>query len=150
MEAVIDLAPIARRVTVVQFLEELTADRVLADRARSRDNVEFLFEHELTAITGVDTVESAVARDRKSGITRTIEAQGVFIQIGLVPNSGFARGVLELNGNGEIIVDCSCRTSCPGIFAAGDVTSVPFKQIIIAGGEGAKAALSAYEYLIRN
>ncbi|MCU0847042.1 MAG: FAD-dependent oxidoreductase [Spirochaetes bacterium] len=149
MEAVHDLAPIASRVIIVQFLESLTADRVLIDKLESYGNVEVLYEHEVAEIRGGSSVESVEVRDRKTGKTSSISAGGVFIQIGLVPNSGFVKGVVSMNGSGEIIIDCSCNTSEAGIFAAGDVTTVPFKQIIIAGGEGAKAALSACEYVMR-
>jgi alkyl hydroperoxide reductase subunit F len=85
----------------------------------------------------------------EEGRSQELPVEGVFIEVGLIPNSELVRGVVELNDEGEIIVDCACRTSVPGIFAAGDVTTVPEKQIIVAAGEGAKAALSAYQYLLR-
>ncbi len=102
----------------------------------------------MTRIDGSETVESVTIRDLKSGSTEAIPANGIFVEIGLIPNSDFAKGQLKLNQAGEIIIDSSCRTSEPGIFAAGDVTDVPFKQIIIAGGEGAKAALAACNYIL--
>ena len=149
VESAIDLAKIASRVVLVQFLETLTADRILIDTLKTFGNVEILYEHEVTAIKGTDRVTAALVRDRKSGAERDLTLDGVFVEIGLVPNSGLVKGVVELNEFGEITVDCACRTNCPGILAAGDVTSVPYKQIIIAAGEGAKAALSAYDYLLK-
>ena len=148
LEAAIDLARIAESVVLVQFLDELTGDRVLRDTLGEFTNVRYLFGREVTRINGSDSVESVMVRDRKSGAEETIEADGIFVEIGLIPNSGVFRGVLELNEAGEIMVDCACRTNVPGIFAAGDVTDVPFKQIIVAGGEGAKAALSACTYAL--
>lgn len=149
VEAAIDLAKIASRVSIVQFLETLTADRILVDKISEFKNVDILYTHELTEIKGSQTVEAATVRNRKTGDTRELPVQGVFIEVGLVPNTELVRGVVELNESGEIVVDCACRTSASGIFAAGDVTTVPFKQIIIAAGEGAKAALSACEYVLR-
>jgi alkyl hydroperoxide reductase subunit F len=102
----------------------------------------------VTRIDGSEAVESVTIRNRTNGITEVIPANGIFVEIGLIPNSDFAKGQLKLNQAGEIIVDSSCKTSEQGIFAAGDVTDVPFKQIIIAGGEGAKAALAACNYIL--
>ncbi len=149
LEAAIDLAKIASRVTVVQFLEKLTGDRVLIDRLMGFGNVGVLYSHEVAKISGDDEVRSVSLKDRTTGALKEVNASGIFVEIGLVPNSGPVKGVVELNQAGEIIVDCACTTSRPGIFAAGDVTTVPFKQIIIAAGEGAKAALSACEYLLK-
>jgi len=149
VEAAIDLAKIASRVSIVQFLENLTADKILVDKIGDFKNVDILYEHELTEIKGVQAVEAATVRNRKTGDTRELPVQGVFIEVGLIPNTELVRGVVDLNESGEIVVDSACRTSAAGIFAAGDVTTVPFKQIIIAAGEGAKAALSACEYVLR-
>ncbi len=146
LESAIDLARIAKGVVLVQFLDELTGDSILKERLRGFPHVRFLFGHEVTRINGADSVESVTVRDRKSGAEETLDAEGIFVEIGLVPTSDVFKGVLDLNVGGEITVDCACRTSVPGIFAAGDVTDVPFKQIIVAGGEGAKAALSACNY----
>ena len=148
IEAAIDLANVASRVIVVQFLEKLTGDSVLIERLRNFGNVEVIYNSEVLEIRGGVSMETVRVRDRQSGTVSDMTAQGIFVEIGLIPNSGFAGGLLELNGQGEIIVDCSCRTSAAGIFAAGDVTSVQFKQIIVAAGEGAKAALSACSYLL--
>ncbi len=149
IESAIDLAKIASHVTIVQFLETLTADRILIDKISGFKNVEILYAHELTEIKGSSAVEAAVVRNRNTGGSLELPVQGVFIEIGLIPNTDLVRGVVELNEPGEIVVDSACRTSVPGIFAAGDVTTVPFKQIIIAAGEGAKAALSACEFVMR-
>ncbi len=97
---------------------------------------------------GNNSVEGVTVQNRADGSSRNIQVQGVFIEIGLAPNTDPFKGVVDLNEHGEIMIDCNCRTSRPGIFAAGDVTSVPYKQIIIAAGEGAKAALSACDYVL--
>lgn len=150
IEAAIDLAKVATSVTVVQLLPHLTADKVLIDELSKFTNVTVLFEHEVRAIHGTQSVEAVTLFDNKNKKDDTRKVQGIFIEIGLVPNTEFVKDVVALNQYGEIIVDCSCRTSRPGIFAAGDVTSVPYKQIIIAAGEGAKAALSACDYVLTN
>lgn len=150
VEAAIDLAKLATSVTVVQLLPSLTADKVLIDELSKFTNVTILFEHEIKAIHGSNAVESVTVRDIKTKQENTLRVQGIFIEIGLVPNTELVKNVVALNEYGEIIIDCSCRTSRPGIFAAGDVTSVPYKQIIIAAGEGAKAALSACDYVLTN
>ncbi len=150
VESAIDLAKIAESVTLVQVLPALTADRVLVDALAAYKNVTTLLEHEVAEIRGTASVSSVMVRARTGGAARELDVQGIFIEIGLVPNTDFVRGLLDLNEAGEIVVDSSCRTSAKGIFAAGDVTSVPFKQIIIAAGEGAKAALAACEYLMKN
>ncbi|MBN1532874.1 MAG: FAD-dependent oxidoreductase [Spirochaetes bacterium] len=148
IESAIDLAKVASRVVLVQNLDSLTADRILVDRLGEYGNVEIIYGHGVTEILGEERVRGVSIRSVGTGETRNLEVQGIFIEIGLVPNSGFVKGLLEMNESGEIVVDSACATSRPGIFAAGDVTSVPFKQIIIAGGEGAKAALSAAEYIL--
>ncbi|HDP81300.1 MAG TPA: hypothetical protein ENN21_10710 [Spirochaetes bacterium] len=149
VESAIDLAKIAEHVTVVQFLSELTADKIIIDRFTPFTNTTVFYEHEVTEIRGEQSVSEVMVRNRTTGEIMPVQAQGIFIEIGLIPNTGAFRDTLELNEYGEIKVDCACRTSVPGVFAAGDVTSVPFKQIIIAAGEGAKAALSACEYVLR-
>ncbi|OHD65728.1 MAG: hypothetical protein A2176_13925 [Spirochaetes bacterium RBG_13_51_14] len=148
VEAAIDLARVAEGVTMVQFLEKLTGDTILIDKLSAFKNVRVIYESEVTSIDGRDSVESVSVKNRKTGVVDQIAAQGIFVEIGLIPNSGIVKGLLQLNQAGEIMVDCSCRTSVPGIFAAGDVTDVPFKQIIVAGGEGAKAALTACNYVL--
>lgn len=149
IESAIDLAKIAEHVTVVQFLAELTADKILVDAFSAFTNTTVLYEHEVVEIVGEQQVEKVRVRNRANGEISALQAQGIFIEIGLVPNTAPVKDLLQLNEYGEIEVDCACRTSRPGIFAAGDVTSVPYKQIIIAAGEGAKAALSACDYVLR-
>lgn len=149
VEAAIDLAKVATEVTVVQFLEKLTADKILIDKLSENSNVSVLYEHEVKEIQGDERVRAAIVINRKTNQEKQLDVEGVFVQIGLSPNSDMVKGVVSLNERGEIIVDCACRTSAEGIFAAGDVTSVPYKQIIIAAGEGAKAALSACDYILR-
>lgn len=149
VEGAIDLAKVATEVTVVQFLEKLTADKILIDKLREYANVSVLYEHEVKEIQGDGRVNGVVVVDRKTKQEKHLSVDGVFVQIGLSPNSDMVKGVVEINERGEIVVDCACRTSVEGIFAAGDVTSVPYKQIIIAAGEGAKAALSACDYVLR-
>lgn len=146
--AAIDLAKVAEHVTLVQRRDKLTGDQLLIDKLKAFGNVDFLMEHLVTEIHGTDKVTGVKILNRKSGEFLDLAVDGVFVEIGLIPNSGFIKGVVELNEYQEILVDCYCRTSAPGIFAAGDVTSVPFKQIIIACGEGAKAALAANEYIL--
>jgi alkyl hydroperoxide reductase subunit F len=138
-------------VTLLEFLDQLKADAVLVRKLRSLPNVTIHVNAQTTEILGDgQRVHGLVYRDRATGEFHRIELAGVFIQIGLVPNTEFLKGTLELSRYGEIVIDAHCATSQPGIFAAGDATTVPYKQIIIAAGEGAKAALSAFDYLIRH
>ncbi|TAL32711.1 MAG: hypothetical protein EPN93_15505 [Spirochaetes bacterium] len=150
VEAAIDLAKIAQHVTLILHLPYLSADKVMIDVLARFENITILFEHSIKEIQGSLSVEHAVIREMKSGLEKVLDVQGVFVEIGLIPNTDFVNGLLEMNTAGEIVVDASCNTNVPGIFAAGDVTSVPYKQIIIAAGEGAKAALSACDYLMKN
>lgn len=150
VEAAIDLAGIVGHVTLIEFDTALRADAVLQRKLNSLQNVTVITNAQTTEITGDQKVNGLVYKDRASGELKTVELEGVFIQIGLVPNTDWLKGVVELSKHGEIIVDAKGQTSVPGVFAAGDVTTVPFKQIIIAAGEGAKAALSAFDYLIRS
>ena len=151
VEAAIDLAGIVGHVTLIEFGAELRADAVLQRKLHSLANVTVITSAQTTEITGDGKrVNGLVYKDRKSEEIKTVELEGVFIQIGLVPNTEWLKGTLALSRHGEIEVDSHGRTSVPGVFAAGDVTTVPFKQIVIAVGEGSKAALSAFDYLIRN
>ena len=150
VEAAIDLAGIVAHVTLLEFGEQLRADAVLVDKLKSLANVDILTRAQTTEITGAGgKVNGLTYTDRASGESRHVELEGVFVQIGLVPNSEWLKGTMELTRHGEIIVDARGQTSVPGVFAAGDVTTVPFKQIIIATGDGAKAALGAFDHLIR-
>ncbi|RYX91107.1 MAG: alkyl hydroperoxide reductase subunit F [Comamonadaceae bacterium] len=149
VEAAIDLAGIVGHVTLIEFGTALRADAVLQRKLTSLANVTVHTNAETTEITGDQTVNGLLFKDRTTGEAHRVDLEGVFVQIGLVPNTDWLKGTVELSKHGEIIVDAKGQTSVPGVFAAGDVTTVPFKQIIIAAGEGAKAALSAFDHLIR-
>lgn len=150
IEAAIDLAGIVKHVTVLEFAPELKADAVLQDRLYSLPNVTVLKNVQTKEITGTDKVDGITYIDRDSGEEKHVELQGVFVQIGLVPNTEWLEGTLERTRMGEIIVDSRGATTIPGVFAAGDCTNSPYKQIIISMGSGATAALGAFDYLIRN
>jgi len=151
IEAALDLSGIVKSVTVFEFLPDLKADKVLVDQAEKRDNITIIKNAATNQIIAEDGKVTAIEyTDRETGDVHTQALSGVFIQIGLVPNSSFLEGVVELSGYKEIVIDERCRTSEDGIFACGDVTTVPYKQIVIAMGEGSKAALSAFEYLTLN
>jgi alkyl hydroperoxide reductase subunit F len=150
VEAAIDLAGIVGHVTLIEFDTALRADAVLQRKLHSLANVTVFTHAQTTEITGdSQKVNGLVYKDRATGGLHTVELEGVFIQIGLVPNTDWLKGTVELSQHGEIVVDARGQTSVPGVFAAGDATTVPFKQIIIAAGDGAKAALSAFDHLIR-
>jgi len=150
VEAAIDLAGLVEHVTLLEFDSKLRADAVLQKKLHSLDNVTVHTSAQTTEITGDGTrVNGLLYKDRNSGEEHRVELAGVFVQIGLVPNTGWLKGTVELSPHGEIITDARGATSVPGVFAAGDVTTVPYKQIVIAMGEGSKAALSAFDHLIR-
>jgi alkyl hydroperoxide reductase subunit F len=150
IEAAIDLAGLVQHVTVIEFADALKADAVLVNKLNSLANVTIHVNAQTTEITGDGQKVNGISyRDRVSGADQHVALEGVFVQIGLVPNTEFLKGTMELSKFGEIVVDAKCHTSVPGVFAAGDVTTVPYKQIVIAAGEGSKAALSAFDYLIR-
>ena len=150
VEAAIDLAGLVEHVSLVEFADALKADAVLVSKLKSLPNVSIHVNAQTTEITGDgQKVNGLSYKDRANEALHHIELAGVFVQIGLVPNTEFLKGTLALSQFGEIVVDAKCHTNLPGVFAAGDVTTVPYKQIVIAAGEGAKAALSAFDYLIR-
>ena len=150
IEAAIDLAGVVRHVTVIEFMPELKADAVLVKKLHSLPNVTVHTHAQTTEITGAQgKVNGLRYKDRATGVEHLVELEGVFVQIGLVPNTEWLKGTLELTKFGEIVIDAKGQTSLPGVFAAGDCTTVPFKQIVIAAGDGAKAALSAFDHLIR-
>ena len=149
VEAAIDLAGIVSHVTLLEFAEDLRADAVLQKKLYSLPNAKVIKNAQTTEVTGVDKVSGLMYQDRASGETHWIELEGIFVQIGLLPNTDFLKGAIELTRSGEVIIDDKGHTSMPGVFAAGDCTTVPYKQIIIAMGEGAKASLSAFDHLIR-
>ncbi len=152
VEAAIDLANIVGHVTLIEFDAGLRADQVLQDKLRSLPNVDIRLSAQTTEILGDgERVSGLVYKNRVSGQEHNVELEGVFVQIGLVPNTEWLKDSgLELSRYGEIEIDAKTATNLPGVFAAGDVTTVPYKQIVIAMGEGSKAALTAFDYLIRN
>ena len=152
VEAAIDLAGIVGHVTLVEYDDKLRADEVLQKKLRSMANVDIIVSAQTTEVTGDGArVNGMVYLDRTSGLEHSVALEGVFVQIGLVPNTEWLKASgLELSRHGEIAIDHKAATNLPGVFAAGDCTTVPYKQIVIAMGEGSKAALSAFDYLIRN
>lgn len=148
LEAADDMAKIADHVYLVS-LTHLTGDQILTDKVKEASNVTLFLEHEVLEITGNNLVDGIKIRDLESKQERELQVSGVFIEIGLIPNSDMAKGIIGLNRLGEIEVNCANDTGVPGLFSAGDVTNVPEKQIVVAAGEGAKAALSAHRYLQR-
>ncbi|SPT94564.1 alkyl hydroperoxide reductase large subunit [Bacillus subtilis] len=150
IEAAIDLAGIVNHVTVLEFAPELKADEVLQKRLYSLPNVTVVKNAQTKEITGDQSVNGITYVDRETGEEKHVELQGVFVQIGLVPNTEWLEGTVERNRMGEIIVDKHGATSVPGLFAAGDCTDSAYNQIIISMGSGATAALGAFDYLIRN
>ena len=150
IEAAIDLAGVVNHVTVIEFMPELKADAVLVKKLHSLPNVTVHTNAQTTEITGAEgKVNGLRYKDRATGEEHGVPLAGVFVQIGLVPNTEWLRGTLELTKFGEIVIDAKGQTSVAGVFAAGDCTTVPFKQIVIAAGAGATAALSAFDHLIR-
>jgi alkyl hydroperoxide reductase subunit F len=151
VEAAIDLAGVVRHVTLIEFADRLKADAVLVNKLHSLPNVTVHVNAQTTEIVGDgQKVNGLKWKSRVDGAEHLVELAGVFVQIGLVPNTEFLKGTVELSKYGEVIVDARGATSVPGVFAAGDATTVPYKQIVIAAGDGAKAALSAFDHLIRH
>lgn len=150
IEAAIDLAGICSKVTVIEFLEDLKADQVLQEKVRSLPNVDIILNSQTMEVMGNgEKVTSIRIKNRTTEKVFDIELDGIFVQIGLAANSNVFKNIVATNRFGEIETDAHCRTNTPGIYAAGDVTTVPYKQIIVAMGEGAKASLSAFEDRIR-
>ncbi|GAA0240747.1 alkyl hydroperoxide reductase subunit F [Rhodanobacter caeni] len=150
VEAAIDLAGIVAHVTLIEFDSKLRADDVLQRKLRSLPNVDIIVSALSTEVLGDgQKVSALVYKDRVSEQMHTIELEGIFVQIGLLPNTEWLKGTLELSPRGEIVIDERGQTSLPGVFAAGDATTVPYKQIVIAMGAGSTAALSAFDHLIR-
>src|SRR5882757_9057858 len=151
VEAAIDLAGLVSHVTIIEYDAQLRADAVLIAKLRSLPNVTVITSAQTTEVIGDGSrVTSLTYKERQSGAVHTVELAGVFVQIGLVPNTDWLKGTLKLSARGEVEVDARGQTSVPGVFAAGDCTIVPYKQIVIAMGEGAKASLSAFDHLIRS
>jgi alkyl hydroperoxide reductase subunit F len=151
VEAAIDLAGLVSHVTLIEFDPQLRADAVLTRKLMSLPNVTVFTSAQTTEVIGDgNKVVGLKYKDRSSGEIRDVELAGVFVQIGLVPNTDWLKGTVKLSPRGEVEVDVRGQTSVPGVFAAGDCTVVPYKQIVIAVGEGAKASLSAFDHLIRS
>jgi alkyl hydroperoxide reductase subunit F len=151
VEAAIDLAGIVGHVTLLEYDAELRADAVLQRKLRSLANVTVITQAQTSEVTGDGAKVNGMRYiDRKTGGVQQLTLDGIFVQIGLLPNTDWLKGVLALSSRGEIEVDTRGQTSVAGVFAAGDVTTVPYKQIIIAMGEGSKAALGAFDHLIRS
>ncbi|HEV7611284.1 MAG TPA: alkyl hydroperoxide reductase subunit F [Steroidobacteraceae bacterium] len=151
VEAAIDLAGLVSHVSLLEYDAQLRADAVLTAKLKSLPNVTVITGAQTTEVTGDgQRVNGLVYKDRQSGVSHTLDLAGVFVQIGLVPNTDWLKGTVKLSPRGEIEVDARGQTSVPGVFAAGDCTVVPYKQIVIAVGEGAKASLSAFDHLIRS
>jgi len=148
LEAALDMVKIAEHVNLVS-LTPLTGDAVLIDKLAAAKNLSIFLEYQTERIEGTGLVGAIVIKDLKSGESKRLEVGGVFIEVGLVPNSEAVSGLVELNKQGEVPVSCSGETTIPGLYAAGDVTDIPEKQIVIAAGEGAKAVLQAHRYLLR-
>ncbi|MFC5582521.1 alkyl hydroperoxide reductase subunit F [Rhodanobacter terrae] len=150
VEAAIDLAGITSHVTLIEFDSKLRADEVLQRKLHSLPNVDIIVSAQSTEVLGDgQKVNGLVYEDRVNGEVRRVELEGIFVQIGLLPNTEWLKGTLELSPRGEIVIDERGRTSLPGVFAAGDATTVPYKQIVIAMGAGSTAALSAFDHLMR-
>jgi alkyl hydroperoxide reductase subunit F len=151
VEAAIDLAGIVAHVSLIEFDGRLRADEVLQRKLRSLPNVDVIVSAQSTEVLGDgQKVTGLVYKDRADGAMHSLELEGIFVQIGLLPNTEWLKGTLELSPRGEIVIDGRGQTSLPGVFAAGDATTVPYKQIVIAMGAGSTAALSAFDHLIRS
>jgi alkyl hydroperoxide reductase subunit F len=148
LEAVIDLMKVARKIYMVS-LTPITGDEILKDKVMNSPKVEIFTKYKILQIEGESTVEGIEIESLETGEKKRFNVQGVIVEIGLLPNSELVLDTIEINRIGEIVIDSRCRTGVAGIFACGDVTDVPYKQVIVAAGEGAKAALSAYDYIIK-
>ena len=148
LEAAIDLMKVARKVYMVS-LTPLTGDEIIRDKVISSPKVEIFIKYKALRIAGESTVEGIEIESLETGEKKRLDVQGIMVEIGLLPNSELVLDTMETNRIGEIVIDSRCRTGVSGIFACGDVTDVPYKQVIVAAGEGAKAALSAYDYIIK-
>jgi len=149
-QTALDLTKITSKIYLLDIVSNWRADPVLVEKVKSNNKVKLFPRHKINKIQGDNKVDSITIESLDSGQRKKLSVQGVFIEIGLIPNSEFVESLINLNQAKEIIIDCHNRTNIPGVFAAGDVTNVPEKQIIIAAGEGAKATLSAYQYLFKS
>ena len=146
LEAAIDMTKIARTIYLVS-LTPLTGDHILREKVAEASNITLMTEHQTLEVRGNGMVSALRIKDLKGGEEKELRVGGVLVEIGLIPNSEFVRGMLTLNEFGEVMINCACETGISGLYAAGDVTNVPAKQIVVAAGEGAKAALQAHQYL---
>jgi alkyl hydroperoxide reductase subunit F len=148
VEATLDMVKIAEHVDMVS-VTPLTGDPIMIEKLANANNLTIYTNYQTEKVLGQGLVEGLIIKDNKTGNSRQLDDTGIFIEIGLVPNSDMVKDLVKLNRDGEVPVNCSCETEVPGLFAAGDVTTVPEKQIVIAAGEGAKASLQAHRYLQR-
>ncbi len=148
LEAALDMVKIAEHVDLVS-LAPLTGDAILIGKLAAAKNLTIFTEHQIEKIEGQDFANGMLIKDLKSGEQKRLEVTGIFIEIGMLPNSEPVKELIELNKQGEVLINCSCETAIPGLYAAGDVSAVPEKQIVVAAGEGAKATLQAHRYLQR-
>lgn len=149
--AALVLQKIANSITLINHSPGFKADKILLKTVKKYDNIKLMDNTEVTQITGHDqNVDKISIKDCNSDKNHELEADGLFVEIGLIPNSEPVRDIVQTNEFGEVIIDCNCKTSLPGMFGAGDVTTVPYKQIVISAGEGSKATLAAYDYLASN
>jgi thioredoxin-disulfide reductase len=147
VEGAIELSPIARRVYVVHRRQQFTADETTIDKMKSLKNVELVLDSVATEVVGDKLLAAVMVENVVTKAKRTLDAQGMFLEIGYIVDSSMVKDLVKVNAQREVLVDERCATSCPGLFAAGDITQVPFKQTIISAGEGAKAALECHRYL---
>ena len=151
VEAAIDLAGLVKHVTLLEFADTLRADEVLQKKLKSLPNVTVIKSAMTTEVVGDGSkVTGLIYQDRNTEESHTVNLDGIFVQIGLLPNTEWLKDSVALSKHGEIEIDARCATNIPGVFAAGDVTTVPYKQIVIAMGEGSKASLSAFDHIIRS
>ncbi len=150
VEAALELASIAKTVKVVEYMPKINADKILQEKLSSYNNCSTITNKKLLEIKGQENLESIIVKDRGTKQEEEIMVDGVFIEIGLEPNSEFVKNIVKRDERNYIMINCKCETNIDGIFAAGDVSNVMYNQIIIASGEGAKAALSAYKYIMEN
>jgi alkyl hydroperoxide reductase subunit F len=148
IEATLDMIKLAEHVDLVS-VTPLTGDPIMIEKLANANNLTIYTNYQTEKVLGQGLVEGLIIKDNKTGNSRQLDDTGIFIEIGLVPNSDMVKDLVKLNRDAEVPVNCSCETEVPGLFAAGDVTTVPEKQIVIAAGEGAKASLQAHRYLQR-
>ncbi|HMA69300.1 MAG TPA: FAD-dependent oxidoreductase [Candidatus Mcinerneyibacterium sp.] len=151
VEAIVDLGKIAKKIHVIELLEDYTADEVVLEKIKPyEDKITTHFNHTIKKIKGENNLEKVVLEHKNTKDTKEIELDGIFVEIGLIPNTSIFKDFVKMNDYNEIITDKLCKTNIDGLFAAGDATNIPYKQVVIAAGQGATAALSAYHYLLNS